>query len=683
VSTAAPRSEPRDPTFTLLLLLLLALFATLLVRSAWLCDDAYITFRVVDNFWNGYGLRWNVIDRVQAYTHPLWLMLATVYYGVTRDAYYTTLLVQGVLSLAAAWLLCFRIALTPAHALLSLWGLILSKAFVDYSTGGLENPLSHLLLALFVAEYLPRAHPSLTRLALLAGLLGLDRLDHLVLVLPALAAAALGSPPRRALRALAIGFAPLMAWTAFAWLYYGFPFPNTAYAKLNTGVPASELMAQGAYYLFNSLSIDPLTPVILLLALGLPLGLRQARALPLSLGLLLYLAYVVRIGGDFMAGRFLAAPFLLAACVLARAPLPLPPLPLGVAFVTMGAVALSSPAPTLTTSAYFFSDRWERRTLIDERGITDERAIYYRYTGLLTARRGEPMPNHHRAAQGRSLRARGESFFRHGQLGMLGFYAGPGVHILDENALTDAFLARLPTVPGWRIGHFYRAIPPGYEVSLRKGVNRLADDELRQLYRRLVVLTRGPLLSSERLQALWDLNFGPGRTLGRAYFAANSRAKRVELLQVGDVKEDGHDWTEGTHRFGPFGIEVALGAVRHPLALELSLDGNDTHKLQCLKLGTMLGEVQVPPRIVTEGGGLTLRQVAFDKALAGWGCDTLKVLPVGGDGAYSLGHVRIVEELAPGRVPEPEELAPAQPLPSEPPGEAEEGKQDDRLPGRR
>src|SRR6185503_19260292 len=125
VSSAAPRADARDSPFTLLLGLMLALFATLLVRSAWICDDAYITFRVIDNFWNGYGLRWNVIDRVQAYTHPLWLMLMSLVYGVTREAYYTSLALQIALSLAAAWALCFRIALSPAHALLSLWALVL------------------------------------------------------------------------------------------------------------------------------------------------------------------------------------------------------------------------------------------------------------------------------------------------------------------------------------------------------------------------------------------------------------------------------------------------------------------------------------------------------------------------------------------------------------------------------
>jgi hypothetical protein len=102
-----------------------------------------------------------------------------------------------------------------------------------------------------------------------------------------------------------------------------------------------------------------------------------------------------------------------------------------------------------------------------------------------------------------------------------------------------------------------------------------------------------------------------------------------------------------------------------------------------MKLGVALGETPIPPRIVSEDGGLTLRQVELDKATARFGCDALRVLPVGGDEDYSLGHVRIVSELDPTAAPADDGLAaPASPEPSpaQPPGEAEEGKQDDRLP---
>ncbi len=53
------------------IVLLLAAIALLALKCAWVSDDAYITFRTVDNFVHGHGLRWNTGERVQAYTNPL------------------------------------------------------------------------------------------------------------------------------------------------------------------------------------------------------------------------------------------------------------------------------------------------------------------------------------------------------------------------------------------------------------------------------------------------------------------------------------------------------------------------------------------------------------------------------------------------------------------------------------
>jgi hypothetical protein len=41
-----------------------AVLLVLLLRTAWVSEDAYISFRVVSNFLSGYGLRWNIADRV-------------------------------------------------------------------------------------------------------------------------------------------------------------------------------------------------------------------------------------------------------------------------------------------------------------------------------------------------------------------------------------------------------------------------------------------------------------------------------------------------------------------------------------------------------------------------------------------------------------------------------------------
>ena len=78
------------------------LFLIVLVRTAWVCDDAYIVFRTVDNFLHGDGLRWNVAERVQTYTNPLWMFVISSLVFLTREYYYTTVFLGISVSLAAA-----------------------------------------------------------------------------------------------------------------------------------------------------------------------------------------------------------------------------------------------------------------------------------------------------------------------------------------------------------------------------------------------------------------------------------------------------------------------------------------------------------------------------------------------------------------------------------------------------
>ena len=68
---AAQAAPPRPLVANITVCALLILYAIVVLRTAWLSDDAYITFRTIDNFIGGYGLRWNAVKRVKAFTHPL------------------------------------------------------------------------------------------------------------------------------------------------------------------------------------------------------------------------------------------------------------------------------------------------------------------------------------------------------------------------------------------------------------------------------------------------------------------------------------------------------------------------------------------------------------------------------------------------------------------------------------
>jgi arabinofuranosyltransferase len=80
------------------------LVITFIVRTAWICDDAYITARTIDNWLQGYGLRWNVAERVQTFTHPLWLFVEAAAWRVSGGPYWSSMAVSIVCASCAAML---------------------------------------------------------------------------------------------------------------------------------------------------------------------------------------------------------------------------------------------------------------------------------------------------------------------------------------------------------------------------------------------------------------------------------------------------------------------------------------------------------------------------------------------------------------------------------------------------
>lgn len=509
------REHGRTSSEGIALALLLAAFAVVLVRSAWLCDDAYITFRTVDNFVNGHGLRFNVAERVQAYTHPLWMLLLSLSAALTGDFEIAPLLLSILLSLATLAILALYIAPDRSSAIVAVAVLSLSKTFVDYSTSGLENPLSHLLLALFALVYLGSErgrHGDATkigddrRLLLcfgIAGLAALNRLDAALLYAPALASELLAARSRRALGLATLGLTPMLLWLVFALIYYGNPLPNTAYAKLGAGIPPSSLLLQGLLYLRASFALDPITPVAILAGCGCAAWKRD-RGVALALGVLLYLLYVVRIGGDFMAGRHLALPLLASVILLSRS-LPhwaaAPP----IAFACAVALGLAGPHPP------FLGDAWIQRgePIFERYGVKDERSVYAPYTAPFGR---FPMRRHPWAEQGRKLGLRGPSVLPKTAIGLFAFHAGPRVFVVDANALADPLLARLPARErgegGWRVGHHTRDLPDGYLETLRSGRNQIVDPGIAALYASIERVTRGEIWSTGRLREIGRLLSG-------------------------------------------------------------------------------------------------------------------------------------------------------------------------------
>lgn len=466
--------------------LLAILFVIACVRCAWTSDDAWITFRTVDHLLGGHGLRYNVDERVQAYTHPLWMLALVGACGLTGEFWLTSMALGLVTSVAALVALGAPRPLGGAVATAVLIG---SKAAVDYATSGLENPLENLLLVGFASLLLGRAR--LPWLVLTAALLGLVRLDALVLVAPALALAVHQDRGRSA-GAVALALAPIVVWHGFALAYYGSLLPNTAAAKLGTGIPHAALAVQALWYLAWTARVDPITLVAIAAGLGAGLRLRDARATALAAGIALHGPWLLWIGGDFMGGRFLVAPAWLGLALVAR--LPWRPVPAGLVIAAAFGSLLSPRAPLRSGPDYARAGA--------SHGVVDERGYYWHGTGLWAGSNLRDGPTHPFVADG--LAARGTDLSTKAVIGLYGFHAGPAHHVVDRLGLADPLLARLPadTRDGWRIGHFRRAIPDGYLASIRTGTNRITDPEIARLYDDVRLATRAPLGSAGRWRAI-------------------------------------------------------------------------------------------------------------------------------------------------------------------------------------
>lgn len=499
----------------------LVLFFFVLIKNAWLSDDSYITLRTVYNFIHGYGLTWNIDERVQTYTHPLWMLLLSGSYFFLRSIYFSSLLLSLTISMLAMTLFAARLAPSSFAAVVGVTILAASKSFIDYSTSGLENPLTHLLIVLFAIIFLQaqQSKRSLLWLSLLGCAMILNRMDTVLLFLPALLVAWYQAPhPRlKAFRTVALAFLPFVAWELFSLFYYGFLFPNTAYAKLNTGIPTGQLVKQGIVYLISSFTFDPLLFIILVSAIVLVFTLRDWKSLPLLLGMLLYLGYVVRVGGDFMAGRFLTPAYLMAVILLLRNIPSSARLFYAVVFVAVVALGFLVP----NSRWYVINPSTQFTDTRNPSGIIDEYDYYAYATNLLKFQRNEVIPNSYLTQKGLAAQQNHEKVAIFNAIGYFGYEAGPQVHVLDDLALGDPLLARLPLSPAelsrWRAGHFQRDIPPGYLQTLETGNNAIQDPGLAQYYTHLHDVVSGPLFSWQRLLEIWNFQFGAYNGLLRHY----------------------------------------------------------------------------------------------------------------------------------------------------------------------
>lgn len=230
-----------------------------IVLFSWSSDDAFITMRVVDNLVHGYGPTWNVAERVQVFTHPLWMLLLSLTYALIPNEILAPVVLSVVFSAAVIGVIIAFHKHDEMAASINLLLLFLAQSFMHYASSGLENPATNFFMAAFVLFFLRFTQENAYHLApthiLLLGLITsaslLNRLDTAVFFAPAMFYVLIKNFRGKTFGMLALSMVPVLAWFVFSIIYYGFFFPNTAYAKLNTGIPNLMLIRQGFIYLLD------------------------------------------------------------------------------------------------------------------------------------------------------------------------------------------------------------------------------------------------------------------------------------------------------------------------------------------------------------------------------------------------------------------------------------------------
>jgi arabinofuranosyltransferase len=515
------------------------LFVFVCLKNAWVSDDAYISFRSVEQFFAGNGLRWNIDERVQVFTSPLWFLFLLLGRVLSTDLFLVTVCMSFFCMLGVLWV-------ARKNMDTALWMVFLvlasnSWAVMDFSSSGLENPLVFLLLGCFLSgyyRYLFHLEVGAFRYAMVAlGLLAITRHDMATLVFFPSCYLAFIVWQRSGFRSLLVHtvpvWVPLLVWTMFSVIYYGMPFPNTAYAKMMHGVPRQELMDFGKLYLYVSFRFDSISSLIVLLLALRVIVFRERAFLFIFLGVLCNLFYVWYVGGDFMLGRFVSASVLVSAFALClpfpekkRHGIKLKATSFAIAILLLVFALMTSSPLKLRADSGFDIGKGQRH--FSWNGILNERNFYFKTNSLwawLNRDGSRPFPDHKWCLKGITASQSGKNASKFGGIGMYGYCAGKELLIIDNLALADPFLARLPKPPerDWRAGHFNRPLPAGYKVSRESGVNKLGEPHLRSLLDDVKLVVNGPLFSRERWQAIWRLNTGHHDDAGQYYLAGLNR----------------------------------------------------------------------------------------------------------------------------------------------------------------
>ena len=477
---------------------LVSLFIFVMINSAWLSDDSFISLTQIVNFHHGEGIVLNFEERVQAFTHPTWFFVISFITYVTGEYFYSIIFSSILLSMIAILIIFYYAYLNKkiSAAIIGISLLVFSKSFVDYTTSGLENPLSYLLFSILIFFLLSKnsfSKNNLNLIYLLMVLIFLNRMDYALILLPITIYLFLEYKIKN-IKPIIIAIFIVILWFLFSLFYFGKVFPNTYYAKIQTGYPSVEFIHQGLTYFIVQYEKEPMSLIIIFI--GIIVGIiRKGSSFFIAIGLMLYLIYILRSGGGFMQGRFFSIPIFIAIFIvvegLIRVELYVNHY---ISLVIILLITINSNSPVLVGKNYNNS--------ISTQGIMDERGFYFQQYGLISPTKKWPKIVFLNTVKPINVGV------TCGEIGAGVLSNRNKTHWVDKCALTDPLLSQLPAIDNnkWRAGHYVRKIPINYLKKISNKNVKLADKNLEELYSDIYFVTRGEIFNLDRVLTIYKIN---------------------------------------------------------------------------------------------------------------------------------------------------------------------------------
>ena len=514
-------------------------FTILALLLGWQSDDSFHGYVMVKHLLEGNGFVYNVGERVCATTGPLYTLSCAIPYAITREMFFTTIILDVVYSAAAYHIFAYKICRTREQVLTGFFAFVGSKAFMSYTTSGLENSLLFLFMALFIWQYMKRDFFDAKHLLLLAltfSGIALTRMDNVLFFIPAIVYVFLAkrentSFPKCVGMGL-IGLCPFFIWEIFSFIYFGSFVPNTAYVKIGTGITLVDYAKHGILYYWYTFLNDAVVLIVPFVFIIMTIILHKAKYLFVSAGIALYGLYLLTVGGDFMMGRHFTG--MLFISVLSVTMMfnrerdyfdTIRNMRVAFSVIVIGAMCWSFTFGTGIGSQYLFGHKFAS-------SISDEREYYYDTTGFYNNVRSliktgktcwQDTWNDESPDLLREYHFRGDILDN--AAGILVF-KNSDLYLNDTYCLGDPLMSRLPAVynESWRVGHLRRVCPEGYRNSVWEDENLIEDPDLHEFYDKVQFITRGEIWSGDRIRTTFNMWLGKYDYLVEGYVSRHPEA---------------------------------------------------------------------------------------------------------------------------------------------------------------